>query len=515
MKYDPAQFDGESFLPYLNGEEQADNRELYHELGYARAIRIGDFKYIAIRYPDKFENMTIEDRSRVLYSWNAKRRRTHMPYVTEDPTQPYSHLSAIPGGSHAESAATALYPDYYDRDQLYDLSRDPNEQKNLADNPEYAEKLAELKKALQKKIDDLDGNFDLSKVAVPMVFKPIEQADARTVELMPDALVPANIKTKSAETQVVENEGQKALKLTFPSTASINWPSINIVKNWDLTGCTGIEVTLTNVGSEPAEILARADNAGSYKNEPWNTASSKGKVKPGETVTLKIEFGYNHFRAGRQLGYPLDASNIIQVAFSMKRPDQTQTFRLDNLRGVSTGGVRYASPKSASAKAPTSAPVVSDDLLNKVISAGDFRSPSASFEWCSSDAGNTVKMGFSEKSPKKWPEVNIVKPLNLTGYTALEAKLTNVGTAAGKILFRADNPGSYKDEPWNSTVALQDIAPGELVTLRIDFGYNRYKNGQKDPGFPLDPSLISQITFAMQRPDQELAFQLNSLKAVK
>ena len=155
-------FDGQSFLPYLNSEKTGtQQRTLYHELGYARAVRIGKWKYLAVRYPEKLENMSFEQRSLRLEKWNQERRRKHIEIVTEDPSAPFSHLTALPGGGHAESRSTGSYPSYYDRDQLYNLEDDPEEQVNLAGNPEYQAKLREMKDALNKITNKLPGQFNL------------------------------------------------------------------------------------------------------------------------------------------------------------------------------------------------------------------------------------------------------------------------------------------------------------------------------------------------------------------
>ncbi|MCF7848917.1 MAG: sulfatase-like hydrolase/transferase [Kiritimatiellales bacterium] len=159
--YSGEKFDGESFFPYLNGKPQKEGRVLYFELGYARAIRKGNWKYMALRYPEPMENMSLEERKRVLEEWNANRRRRHLEIVTEDPTAPFSHLTPIPGGGHAESRSTGSYPGYYDRDQLYDLSKDPKEQKNRAKDPEYKQKLEEMQQELRKIVNTLPGKFNV------------------------------------------------------------------------------------------------------------------------------------------------------------------------------------------------------------------------------------------------------------------------------------------------------------------------------------------------------------------
>ena len=71
----------------------------------------------------------------------------------------FSHIQLIPGGGDAEHPSLSQYPAFYDDDQLYNIARDPEEQINLASNPEYAAKLKEMKAALTAKLETLPGTF--------------------------------------------------------------------------------------------------------------------------------------------------------------------------------------------------------------------------------------------------------------------------------------------------------------------------------------------------------------------
>ena len=55
--------------------------------------------------------------------------------------------------------ADTLYPGYFDRDQLYNLSSDPNEQVNLAGDAEYAAKLKEMQELLASYLKEFPHGF--------------------------------------------------------------------------------------------------------------------------------------------------------------------------------------------------------------------------------------------------------------------------------------------------------------------------------------------------------------------
>ena len=159
IEFDPEIFDGVSFKPVLEGDKEYSRTSAYYELGYVRGIRKGDFKYIALRYPESVQNMSLEERQKRLDRFNASQIRRGKEVYTEDPMAPFSHIQLIPGGGDAEHPAMSQYPAFYDADQLYNIARDPREQVNLASNPEYAEKLKEMKAALTAKLETLPGTF--------------------------------------------------------------------------------------------------------------------------------------------------------------------------------------------------------------------------------------------------------------------------------------------------------------------------------------------------------------------
>lgn len=152
-------FDGVSFRAVLEGKTDQVHDSLYFEMGYTRAVIKGKWKYLALRYPKRAEEMTMQERAKVLANFNAKQREHDKRVITEDPASPFSHISLIPGGGGAEAASTGKYSGYYDPDQLYNLAEDPREQHNLAREPAYAGVLADMKRELTRYLEDLPGGF--------------------------------------------------------------------------------------------------------------------------------------------------------------------------------------------------------------------------------------------------------------------------------------------------------------------------------------------------------------------
>jgi hypothetical protein len=117
--------DGVSLRPVLADPSAKVHDHLYFELGNARAVRTSDWKYIAVRYED--------EQFQKIQSADLKELPRALAYI---------------GNDKAVSNNLAERPHFLDSDQLYHLTDDPQEMTNLAADPRYAEKLAEMKQLL-------------------------------------------------------------------------------------------------------------------------------------------------------------------------------------------------------------------------------------------------------------------------------------------------------------------------------------------------------------------------------
>jgi arylsulfatase A-like enzyme len=116
--------DGISFRPQLFGSREPIRNVLYGELGHSRAVKTKEWKYIAIRYPERLQKKI--DRGETFRGFDGG--ELELPYLTRN-----GHL-----GHHA----SRQNPHYFEADQLYNLKTDPEENDNVyAKNPEVAQRM--------------------------------------------------------------------------------------------------------------------------------------------------------------------------------------------------------------------------------------------------------------------------------------------------------------------------------------------------------------------------------------
>lgn len=124
--------DGTSILKVLEGHTMPE-RPLLIEMGYGRAIISGGWKYIATRLPEAI-------REKARKSGKTPSLQGNFP-------------------TDIQQAPTDLWPSFGSTDELFDLSKDPLEQENLAADPACAEKLASMRNLLKQALAPLPNTF--------------------------------------------------------------------------------------------------------------------------------------------------------------------------------------------------------------------------------------------------------------------------------------------------------------------------------------------------------------------
>ncbi|MDZ7725334.1 MAG: sulfatase-like hydrolase/transferase [candidate division KSB1 bacterium] len=139
--------DGRSFLPLL--KEQADGwrDSLLLECAYIKAVVTPKWKYIANRPPQEvLDKMQAEAQTS---AETGEPRRIGWSGIANWHRQ----------GEGVIYSAVRDFPNYFDKDQLYDLENDPFEQRNLVTDVGYGETASELKEKLSAFVRDLPHTF--------------------------------------------------------------------------------------------------------------------------------------------------------------------------------------------------------------------------------------------------------------------------------------------------------------------------------------------------------------------
>lgn len=112
---------------------------------------------------------------------------------------------------------------------------------------------------------------------------------------------------------------------------------------------------------------------------------------------------------------------------------------------------------------------------------------------------------------KGYPGVSIQKgkgqAWDFSPFNRIEAVVSNPGEVPIPVTLRVDNPGHWKDNPWNTESVT--LAPGASETIVVFFGY---QNGFQE-GFALDPSKVTQLLFFTNGVESRREFVVESVAA--
>jgi len=152
------------------------------ECQYPRAVVTPSWKYIAARAPDEVVKRMEADAIRA----EKEGTRRRVSWAGEDNAK-QKFSKGVKNDSDRD------FPGYFDPDQLYDLERDPFEQNNLVNNPEYKTVLAEMKETMESYLVTMPqefGEFTEGRMSAGQTLKEImlEQVRKDATTLTPKHL---------------------------------------------------------------------------------------------------------------------------------------------------------------------------------------------------------------------------------------------------------------------------------------------------------------------------------------
>ncbi len=315
---------------------------------------------------------------------------------------------------------------------------------------------------------------------------------------------PSSFQADDGVNVAVDNSsGSAALKIQFGTEGS--YPAVRLPKpvdDWDLSKFTAVAADVENTGAAPVVVAIRVDNAGDWRQSPWNTEMAK--IAPGQKKTLMVTFGKSD---GGNPGYPLDSSKISNIQVFALKPPTDSSLLVHGVSAVGTAAVK--SGASSQAGESLNAPAISGELLilDAKTQAADFQAKSAVVNVGEEKGAKVLQVQF--QAQENYPAVEFPIPdggWNLAHFAGVQVDVTNASDKPVMAGLRMDNPGDWRTEPWNTQ--LNKVDPGETKTIQAYFGKN---NGA--PGFPLNPASISKLQVFLEKPKQDTSVVVNNLKA--
>jgi beta-glucanase (GH16 family) len=258
-------------------------------------------------------------------------------------------------------------------------------------------------------------------------------------------------------TRLVDLDGGKALEIAI-QPGEAGFPGLRILPPgaaWDLSACGHVEARVFNPGSRPVTVNLRVDNAGDWRQAPWNAESAV--IAAGATGTVKVIFGYAY---GLKPGFALNPAAVVNVLFFVARGTEARTLRLDALLAAGPAGEQPpVDPKSVRV-APAG---------GAILARGATQVPPHLLE-TRNGAQARVDDGalLLELPAGRQPAAVALKPAtgrwDLRAGSQVRVKLRNSGAAAASPRIRLESNGGPTE-----SVAGAPLAPGAQAELVVPF----------------------------------------------
>ncbi len=145
VAYDPAQFDGLSAWPAIAHSQAAPRSRLLLEQGYARSLVTQDgWKYVRVDRPASLvDGSAVESSSLEGTPVDAS--------TSEDGRFDYS-ARPVSAQRHTARQVWNVHAGFFEDEQLYDLSQDPDETRNLAQHAAHQQRLADMRALMAREM---------------------------------------------------------------------------------------------------------------------------------------------------------------------------------------------------------------------------------------------------------------------------------------------------------------------------------------------------------------------------
>lgn len=312
-------------------------------------------------------------------------------------------------------------------------------------------------------------------------------------------LIPSSDQVSVARSQ---DAGEPGVNVTI-QPGKDDYPGVRVTPEgapWDFSKFGHVEARIVNTGTRPLSLSLRADNAGDWKDNPWNTETLT--LEPGASGKLSTIFGYAY---GYKPGYALKPGAVTNLLLFAAKSDAAQSFRIESIVAAGPAGEK-----------PSVAP---DDVRTKP-EKGILLGNGVALEPSRQVAAQGVKTVLTRQSA-----LYITFPANASGSVSLKpamgrwdlrdslqvrVKLHNGGKTPVTPRVRVETNGGISD--WVS--AATPMAPGASGEIVVPF----LRTAPIDLGKPetatrFTSDAVSAVTISAKEADTERTLVVDSIRA--
>ena len=314
---------------------------------------------------------------------------------------------------------------------------------------------------------------------------------------------------KADSPQVTADKSPGGIEVKIAPGAD-GYPGLSITradgKPFDLSAYGHLKAAIANTGSTDLDLGLRADNAGDWKDEPYNTENLI--LKPGQKADIHLIFGHSF---GHKKGFALNSSAIVRLLVFTGKTETAKSFRIES---ITAGGEPGETPEAD----PASIRLVPDKGL--IFKQGEERLPPLRLE---GNGGAEPKLVPSEgimiRLPGKGSEAAI-RPeqgrWDLSRSLQVVVSIRNEGGSAASPSLRLESNGGP-----TALVPAGEIAAGASKDVAISFMAAEPWRGRPDfsgkgqgttegSGTPFGSDAVSAVVISG---DRESIFTIRAIRA--
>lgn len=284
---------------------------------------------------------------------------------------------------------------------------------------------------------------------------------------------------------------------------------------WNLSAHGHVEARLVNCGPRPITLTLRVDNAGDWRDNPWNAESIT--LKPGDKGTLITIFGHAY---GRKPGYPLNPAAVVNVLIFATKSSEAQSFRIESVAAAGPAGEKPPVDSRSIRTKPAGGVLFGPD--SSLDAAKQLEAQGATTALNRENGKSQLRIAFAAA---KGGSMVRFKPTagawDLRDCLEIRVRARNAGAAPLTPRVRVESGGKHTD--WIAAQAA--LAPGASCELVVPFtnpvpwqalkgGENRTSwSGEPGTGNKIANDAVEAVAFSAKGSSEGAVLEVESVRA--